>query len=295
MSGEAIARARGLSLLGRMLLGRMAADELSIVTRFAGVDAPPREEIEASYVAAFDLGVPPYASVFLELDGGIGGATTLAVEAAILGAGLHPTTADVAADHLGVMLVHLGALGQQRRRDEAAEFAARHLIDWLPAFVVALDGVDAPFWRGVVELALELVRQEVVRRPTRRVSAPQSPLVDPKSGLREIAGFFAAPSRCGLYLGRSDLLAVARAVELPAGFGTRRDRVETLLRAAAEYDALPRLCATLDELVATRAARLLALGLAPEATAPWTARLDLTRAVLQTLADEAGRVRASTA
>jgi nitrate reductase assembly molybdenum cofactor insertion protein NarJ len=273
----------------------MAADELAIVARFAGLDASRREEIEASYVAAFDLGVPPYASVFLEPDGGIGGATTLAVEGAILGAGLHPTTADVAADHLGVMLVHLGTLGQQRRHDEAAEFAARHLVDWLPALVVALDGVDAPFWRGVVELALELVRQEVVRRLPRPVAPPESPLADPKSGLREIAGFFATPSRCGLYLGRSDLLTIARSVELPAGFGTRRDRVETLLRAAAEYDVLPRLCAALDELVATRAARLLALGLAPDATAPWTARLDLTRTVLHTLADEGARARSSTA
>ena len=290
MSEEMQALARGYALLGRMLLGHMSTAELADAVALPGL-CPAEDDVEASYVTAFDLGVPPYASVFLDPRGHAGGAVTQRVEAAIRGAGLQPTTDEVAADHLGVMLVHLGTLTSLGRREEAADFAARHLLGWLPALLVALDGVDAPFWRSAVELALAIVLDECPMAPRSVDALVDNPLDDPSSGLREIAAWLATPSRSGLWLGRNDLAAVSRATDLPAGFGTRRDRIETLLRSAAEYDAVPRLCDALDNLVLERTARLQGLGLPAPVLACWTTRLATTRSLLRTLGAKAGSSR----
>lgn len=303
-----LARARGYEMLARLLLHggrRVDPTALSVIS-----DAPSdhdhhhdHDELCSQYVTAFDLGVPPYASVFLEPTGRVGGSVTLAVSDDIAGAGLLPVTDEVGACHVGVMLGHMGRLCRRGRGEEAGKFAHRHVLGWLPAYAAAFEELGVAFWSAVVQVVLDVVSEHVrsiAMTPDAPVPAvsPDHPLVDPASGLREVAAHLACPARCGLFLTDTECGRIGRALELPRGFGHRRARIETMLRTAAEYDTLVPLCQALGEVVERRAARLQALARdrfdARELVA-WTARLDATQRMLVTLEQGASSLQSSAA
>lgn len=295
---EAVARARGYALLGRLLLAGMRGGELASLASIPGLadgvdgSADP-DRIAAEFVTAFDLGVPPYASAFLEESGHVGGAVTRAVEDDIRASGLQPWTDEVAADHLGVLLGHLGALIGRRAEAQAQRFASRWILPWLPSFLVALESIDAPFWRNVVRLSLDLLADQVssdAQRPPRRLPVADDLLADAKCDLRAIAAYLASPARCGAFVTDADLLHLGRTLQLPRGFGHRRARIETQLRSAAEYEMLPSWCESLATALETKQHRLESVArphLDPAHLAPWLDALRRTRAMLKTMADHA--------
>jgi TorA maturation chaperone TorD len=286
------ALARGYALLGRLLVQGASADELATLAAIPGLgDAldptTDPDEVATQYVTAFDLGVPPYGSAFVDPSGHVGGPVTRAVGDDIAAAGLQPWTDEVAADHLGVLLGHLAAVVAVSESD-ARRFATQHVMSWLPAFVVALDSIDAPFWRDVVRFALELVAIQVADdRPSSPLGLPVSPdwLTAPDCDLRTIASYLSSPTRCGAFLTDADLLRIGRALDLPRGFGPRRTRIETLLRSAAEYDLVPRACEHLAATFERYQHRFEELGV--EYTDAWSHEVRATRQVLHRIAAEA--------
>jgi TorA maturation chaperone TorD len=294
----AVARARGYHLLAGMLLrgpARVPAEQLAAV--FPG--APDHDDLAAEFVAAFDLGVPPYASVFLEADGRAGQTVSRHAVDVIAADGLAPITEDVAACHVGVLLGHAGRLcaaGEVRR---AGAFVDAEILSWLPPFVVALETLPVPRWRALIDVALDLVAEHALLAPARPRPDPgptPHPLIDPRSGLRDVAAFLGAPSRCGFYLTDAECSQIGRTLDVPRGFGPRRMRIETMLRTAAEYGRLEALCTALDGVAASRATRLLALArrrFDPERLGAWLTRLETTRDMLTVLHDGAAGLEAT--
>ena len=88
---ERIARARGYHLLSRILLEGAREVPPAAMSLVIPEGTDP-EVLQTEYVAAFDLGVPPYASTFLEKDGLVGGAVTRNVADAIHAYGKGPVS-----------------------------------------------------------------------------------------------------------------------------------------------------------------------------------------------------------
>jgi hypothetical protein len=89
----------------------------------------------------------------------------------------------------------------------------------------------------------------------------------------------------------NDLSRVSRSLQLPAGFGGRQQRIETLLRSAADYGSFEDLLQGLDQLFAERRVALEELEFASERQrgawiAPWLARIDETRRLLERMGAE---------
>ena len=287
---ERIARARGYHLLSRMLLEgarEVPAAAVSLVVP----DGTDLEELQTEYVAAFDLGVPPYASTFLDKDGLVGGAVTRNVADAIHAYGKGPVSTDVGADHLGVMLAHLGNLCRVGVESEAARFAREYLLSWLPALVASLEPLEVPLWSGVVEMALGLVcdhacEQDSGRQPIHLPVATGHPLMDDRSGLKDVATFLSRAASCGMFVTDADCAKIGRKLDLPRGFGHRRARIETMLHSAAEYGALVPLCDMLIELADHRRVHMETLVGGHFDTSllrPWTDKLGTTQSMLEKL------------
>lgn len=135
---------------------------------------------------------------------------------------------------------------QERQRD----FLQVHLLRWLPALNEAIRNQGYPFYHAIADLAGDLVMSHalfLLLPAPPDAWLPHSPqlLEDEKTGVKEIAHFLTTPSLSGFYLSRKTCEDLARELNLPRGFGSRRQLVENLIRAAAQYGAGDRLLAAL--------------------------------------------------
>jgi hypothetical protein len=92
----------------------------------------------------------------------------------------------------------------------------------------------------------------------------------------------------GFYLSRKTCEDLARDLNLPRGFGGRRQLVENLIRAAAQYEAGDRLLAALAAL-ADGWAQMFQSSAPSDLRAyvrPWQQRATATRQILQDMADQ---------
>lgn len=299
------ARAPAYRLVGRLCRDGLRPDDLGVLRAVPELAEVLPEPFEADAAAAdhfevFRRGVLPYASVFLDAERRLGGAATETAQHARRAAGLPPPTEGEPADHLGHELDLLAHLTDAGDPPALRRFFDGHVLWWLPACAFALRRQPVPLYAAVADLALDLVLDHrAALGPTPPPSGapplaePPDLLTDDATGLRDIAGYLATPAFSGLYLGRDDLRRLARAGEVPHGFGHRALLLENLLRAAASFD---RLGALLDGLAADlRAwddfyAALPTAGvpaLAPIAAA-WRARLAATAELLDHLRRASG-------
>lgn len=246
------------------------------------------------------LDLPLRASAWLSEDGLVGGAPADAAAALLARCG-RPVGAEP--DSLGSQLAFLAFLSgavvdaqaDGHRLPDVGGLereALDGLLAWLPGGVAALRaaGEPAPLYELAAELALDLA---IAHRaslggpvPSPRLP-PQPALLDlPQTGLRAIAEHLAVPALAGGAFARSTLVGLARDYELPAGFGTRADLLEGLMRSAAHYQRLSELFGALEAIAAGWAGSWgsLAGPLAPIA-APWHERIRGTCGVFSRLAD----------
>jgi hypothetical protein len=137
---------------------------------------------------------------------------------------------------------------QRRVLDEA-------LLPWMPPLWAAVAGQPVSVWTRAVELSVGVLarHRSELGGPLPLATGPEtdapagvdSVLDEPGAGLAAVARALVTPVRSGVYLAPRDLALLARRSGLPQGFGSRRDVLERLLRAASEYRELRRL---LDEL-----------------------------------------------
>ncbi|HEX8097116.1 MAG TPA: molecular chaperone TorD family protein [Pyrinomonadaceae bacterium] len=219
---------------------------------------PPRDEVaqvaealalgglpdESEYTETFVFQLYPYASVYLGAQGMLGGEARDLIDGFWRALGQSPPAE---ADHLSVMLalyarlVELeddGGSAKQRWRHARKAFLWEHLLSWLPAFLVKLNGAGAPFyrkWGEVLTAALAAEAEEVGEPETLPAHLRDAGgVIDPREGgTEEFLQSLLAPVRCGMILTRGDLNRAGRAL----GLGLRMGERKFILRALFGQDA----------------------------------------------------------
>ncbi len=284
-------RAAGYGVLAQ-LLEHGAADIDPALVRVFDASANP-EELRSEYVAAFDLGIPPFASAFLEADRCVGGEVTTTV-------GDRMGTAvpgGLAACHVAAQLGHVSRLLSMGQWGPARLFVHDVVLAWLPAFSVVMDDQPVPFWRAVVRQALDLAAEHGGAQAPEQWSMPLIPAevaapLGNKSGLADIANWLATPAAVGTLISDPDLVAIGRALDLPRGFGSRPQRIETLLRSAVDYGSVPKAVEGICGVLQRRRDALVELGkthVHEGLIAPWLTRIDRGLEVAATLSEAALR------
>ena len=260
----ATARSRAYALFGQLYRDGVTPEVLPDVRALPALhdslgDAFDAEQAAADHYDLFHLNVSPYASLFLDASGRLGGAVTDDARRWLRHSGYDADTSSESADHvghaLGLLAFLSGAEADAWDDDLAAEaermrrlqrrFLDAYLLWWLPTFAEAVRRQDHPFYALLSTLMLDLVIDHrhtlgPATDPTPASPLPELPplLDDNKTTLQDIADYFATPPWSGLYLSRTDLHRLGRAERLPRGFGPRARMLANLLRAAATFDRL---------------------------------------------------------
>lgn len=265
----------------------------------------------AMHYRVFGRDVFPYASVFLDDAGRLGGSVTDAALHMYLQAGWAIAPQGEAADHIGQELAFLGFLvgaeadaledglpaEAMRMRLRARQFLDEHLLSWLPAFVRAVQQLDVPFFGAAAALTLEVVldHRAALGQPAEpfRPVLPQPPalLDDERTGLKDIAAYLMTTAWSGLYLGQADLARIGRAEQVPRGFSTRVQTLSNLLHAAVEFDRAEAVLGHLHDLTASWNAYYRDLGAAHPflrgIAEVWRARLGTTERIIARIREAA--------
>ncbi len=269
-----LARQNGYKLLSRLFLEGLTAESIPYVTQVDELTAVVphpfnADENAAIYQNIFGFNIFPFASIFLDDSGLLGGKITAAVNQLYQQGGFYVQSD---ADHIGHELNFLAHLCQAEA-DALADgatavllqihniqdnFIHQHLLHWLPTFAIALQRNHTKFFTAVADLTLSLVvdqgktlREIVAAGDDTAVSNPhllpiENILENEKTSLKAIARYLTTPTNSGIYLSRDTIAAFARKLSLPRGFGNRQQMLLNLMRTAAEYDLLPQLMTLLE-------------------------------------------------
>jgi putative dimethyl sulfoxide reductase chaperone len=270
LAETALARHHTYNLLGRLYAEGLTTELLPFASELLGETAVAPyalpnthydpDEAAATHHTLFRFNIFPYQSIFCDASGLLGGAESERVRAAYQEAGFETAEPDHIAAELR-FLAFLCAAEAEARQDGLAELAAQcqtrqatflgnHLLNWLPPFVIALEQAGQPFYAALATLTLDFVADHaatvgatlVVAQDTVAQDAPGQaqglPLQDAKTGLKDIARYLITPPHSGLYLSRDAIAELARACDLPRGFGGRQQMLSNLLYTAVQYDSL---------------------------------------------------------
>jgi putative dimethyl sulfoxide reductase chaperone len=265
----------------------------------------------------FGFNIFPYQSLFLDVEGSLGGQESERVLRYYRQAGfnLWPGTpmgiypSGESPDHIGLELAFLGflsgaeadalqdgeALHALRIQTLQRDFLDLHLLPWLPVLVQAISMQEAPFYTELARLTLELVSEQraalgnelAVRRAAFALPHPPALMENEKTGLKDIASYLLTPGYSGFYFSREDIARLGRVHRLPRGFGGRTQTLTNLLRTAADYDQLPMLVSDLltllDEWQAAYQTYAEEVHLWESFAEAWIDRLQATRAMLSAI------------
>lgn len=309
------ARERALLLIADLWARGLTADTLAAwrSVPHLGVDLSvdvDLDEAAAAHVRLTQVELFPYESVFIDDGGLLGGDVAAAVKARRARAGVGDPV-ELEADHLAEELRLLaflsGAEGDALRdgvdatsvRVHQQQILDQHLLRWLPAFTLAVEGLELT---GVEALYTESVRlaralavawRQALPGQARPWALPEllpGLLDDEKTGLGRIARRLCTPALAGIFLSHTAIRGLGARDALPGGFGRRWQVLESVISAAAHYDAVPAVLAALDaELVRHAAAYTTVAEVLPEAVGPWLLRVAESRALV---AEMGARARA---
>jgi TorA maturation chaperone TorD len=202
-----------------------------------------------AFTHLFLLNVFPYGDVFTSPAAELNGPSAdLAAQAYRAHAFAPPELNDVAApDHLGLQLAFLDHLAA-RDDPPALASALAALLAWAPAACLAVQREPEvhPFYAELAQATQRALFAQAAGRdlPPLGLAPPApGPLPDPEGEvrLRDLAAFFLAPARCGLWLSRGRLGRIASGLGLALPFGPRAEVAAALFAAAGsagQFDAL---------------------------------------------------------
>ncbi len=276
-----------------------AAEASSLLAPVARADL---DELAADHQHVFGFCAPPLEGLLLDPEGNAGGLGAERVAETYTTLGYEPDPTREEPEHLATQLRALAllcgaeadALEDGRAplaaamRDQQRHLLDAHLLRWVPLFVATVQRIGRPFPTALVtqlDVSLRHHRDGLgaVEPPTWQLAEPLD-LDDPEVGLREIARYLTTPARAGVFLSRHDLTELGRALRLPRGFGGRTRMMHQLLTAAARFDGLGALAASMEALVARSDAAIAPWGVA---VAPWRARSRQTGVLLARLGSAA--------
>jgi TorA maturation chaperone TorD len=243
---------------------------------------------DAEHTDVFVLNLPPYASVYLGPDGGIGGEGADRVAGFWRAIGITPPAEP---DHLSALLGLYASLGEaalDARRPATAAALARsqaslfweHLWPWLPGYTGAVTDLAAPALAGWARLARRVIAAEsrvqpaCPRLPLALRQAPPPPGAE--TGVGALTAALTTPVRSGMIVTRHRLALGAG----QAGVGHRIGERRFALCAMLEQDP----AATLRWLAGEAGRwqrRHAASGAGDQASQWWAARAARTRQYLR--------------
>jgi hypothetical protein len=233
-------------------LGAVAGDPADARTAGAALGLPGCGDAEHADV--FVLNCPPYASVYLGAEGGLGGEGADRVAGFWRAIGLDPGAGEP--DHLTSLLSLYASLGEAAAEAHTARTAAalsqmrqalfgEHLWPWLPGYLSAVTDLGVDALAAWAELTLRAVKRE--RGPSRgehsrSVGLPLAlreapPAVDADGGLGELLGGLVAPVRSGVILTRRAVAAGAGQVGAGHRIGERRFALRAMLESEPDRTA----------------------------------------------------------
>ncbi len=300
------ARHRAYALVGRLVVDGLVPEVVPAVQALpdlaAAWDARDPDHLAAEHHRVLSLEVFPWESVFRGDDARMGGPVEGAVAAAWARAGLSSGRADVAPDHLGMELAHLAWLcaaerdalrdghpqAADRVRALARSFLSEHVLAWLPAALAAILQSESVPYAAVARLVAELVAHHAAELD----AAPEAPpavdpgalLDDPRTRLKDVAGWLLVPAKSGVFLSSARIASVAARAGVPAGFGSRLDRLEGVLFAGVDRRALPAVLGALSDELSAWEARYRELAEVGLPCGGWRARLVGSRGLLDRVA-----------
>ena len=283
--------AAAFGLLGELASRGPDARTLALARALPGLrEALPEGDallsLQVAHQRAFGFEVPPWAGAFLSEDGQVGGEATLATAALLQAHGLRLPVAGEGPEQLGVLLSLVAELlqravdsrpadprGAARLVDAATRLTAERLLPWLPPLVAAVRRVDRGLPRAIVDLAWGLglalhARGGEGADPPSPLGRGAPDLGHADTSTRDIAAYLTAPSRCGIFFGRSAWGGAAYALGVPASLGSRADMARDLLLTAADHDRFAPLVDALRGEAAQALAEYDALAADPGG-APW--------------------------
>ncbi|MCA9981057.1 MAG: molecular chaperone TorD family protein [Anaerolineales bacterium] len=256
------ARHRTYALLSRLFLQGLTAELAEVVAQLPVLsDTLPKplapaqlEALQASHYTLFSLNLLPYETLFLTDERELGHETTQSVARLYLETGYRGDWGG-SADHVGHELAFVaflcgaeadawqdGQLGiAEQVRQKLADFLQAHLLRWVVPLALAIHQQGDAFFTAVSTFLLDFLADHTAVLPLDPSSplplpTPPDLLADPQTRLKDIARYMLVPAYTGMVLTKESLHRFGRALDLPRGFGTRRQMLVTLLEGAGQYD-----------------------------------------------------------
>lgn len=264
----AIARSHTYRLLARLFQNGPTVDILPYLSELPELsDHLPNpfdpDQAAADFHQIFSYDIYPFEDIFRDPSGLIGGwrSSSLLDLYRESGFPISNSPSHISSE-LEFMAFLCAAEAQQRRAGTGdrlhrytkiqSEMLTGHILQWVPAFSVAISLGTNAFYRNLGRITLELVADHGrnIQPPAYADPAPPIPDIwdDPQTTLKDIVHFLAAPPFCGIFIGRAAVTNLARAAGLPRGFGGREQMLLNLLRSAGQYDVIPVLLAEITNL-----------------------------------------------
>ncbi len=197
--------------------------------------------LPAEHTDVFSFQLYPYASVYLGVEGQLGGEARDRIAGFWRALGETPPPEP---DHLTLMLAFYAELrsreasgdppGQEHWRRACRAFLWEHLLSWLPVYLDKMKGIAPRYYRRWARLLRQALVSEVEhlgRQQRLSMHLDQAPpLVDPRE--EDAQAFLSAllsPVRGGLILVRDDLVRAGRELGLGVRAGERKYVLKALL------------------------------------------------------------------
>ena len=243
MTGSAAFQAAGRWELFRAL-GAVAGDPADAGTACAALGwAGPGN---AEHTEVFVLNCPPYASVYLGAEGGLGGEAADRAAGFWRALGVAPPAEP---DHLTALLGLYASLGEaagDTRTAATADVLTRarhalfweHLWPWLPGYLAAVADLGTPGLAPWARLAGRALRAERGAHPGGwlPLALRAAPAAPGRGGMSDLLDMLTCPVRSGLILTRRGLAGGADAAGAGHRIGERRFTLRALLDQAPGRD-----------------------------------------------------------
>jgi hypothetical protein len=220
-------------------LGAVAGDPADARTACAALGLPVPGNAEHTEV--FVLNCPPYASVYLGAEGGLGGEAADRAAGFWRAIGVAPPAEP---DHLTALLSLYARLGEAAADGALTPATAgalsrarhalfwEHLWPWLPGYLDAVDDLGTPALAPWARLAGRALRADRGDHPGGRLPlalrAAPAPVTEP-GGMSDLLDMLTVPIRGGFVLTRRRLSAAAAAADAGHRIGERRFTLRAML------------------------------------------------------------------
>jgi len=218
-------------------------ESTAIIADVLGLPSPPTPE---EYTDLFVMQLSPYASIYLGVEGMLGGEARDRVAGFWRALGITPPSD---ADHLAALLGLYATLSDGLDSEHATTRAQRdharrallceHVLSWAPPYLHRVREVGPPAyqaWARMLDSALETERADldaIADLPLHLREAPELPQIEADT-LDETLVAILSPVRVGFILTKRDLTVMARQI----GVGLRQGERKFILRSLVDQDPL---------------------------------------------------------